>query len=355
MPKYEKKISLGRDKDGKLIRKSIYANSKLELEKKVFQAKQAYLQTCSEKPNNSITFVSFAWRWYEQEKVPKSFYTRMNYRNIIKNYFAPNLDGLYFQELTLADFQNIINDSWQYPAICDRIKKTLGQIYAAAEDSDILTVKPPNFRRLVLPKKVKKQSRRPLTANEKDALFSADLNDKEKAFVYILYYTGMRREEALALEPSCFDFRRKEVTVRQTVTFNGQTILEKSAKNNYSLRSILLPEPCVQFLKEYCASCKRFLFPSVRDSERLMSHTAFEYFWNRIRRKLSTIAPEAEELTPHYFRHNYATMLYYSNISPKKAAALLGHANTKMIMEIYAHLDEEKENASEKLNAIFGG
>ena len=86
-----------------------------------------------------------------------------------------------------------------------------------------------------------------------------------------------------------------------------------------------------------------------------MSHTAFEYFWNRIRRKLSTIAPEAEELTPHYFRHNYATMLYYSNISPKKAAALLGHANTKMIMEIYAHLDEEKENASEKLNAIFGG
>ena len=85
MPKYEKKISLGRDNNGKLIRKSIYANTKLELEKKVFQAKQAYLQTCSEKPNNSITFVSFAWRWYEQEKVPKSFYTRQMYQNIIKN------------------------------------------------------------------------------------------------------------------------------------------------------------------------------------------------------------------------------------------------------------------------------
>jgi len=356
MPKYEKKISLGYDKDGKLIRKSVYANSKPELEKKIFKAKQDYLQTCSEKPGSKITFVSFAWRWYEQEKKPRSFYTRQWYYNILKNYLAPNFDGLYFHEITLADFQNLINDTWQYPSICDVIKKTLGQIYAAAEDSDILTEKPPNFRRLVLPKKVKRQSRRPLTENEKDALFSADLNDKEKAFVYILYYTGMRREEALALEPSCFDFRRKSVTVRQTITFTfGQTILEKSAKNYYSLRSIHLPEPCVQFLKDYCASCKRFLFPASRNEELLMCNSSFNLFWNRIRSKLAKVAPEAEELTPHYFRHNYATLLFYSNVSRKKAAQLLGHASTKMIDEVYAHLDEEKENTSAKLNAIFGG
>ena len=131
--------------------------------------------------------------------------------------------------------------------------------------------------------------------------------------------------------------------------------MEKSAKNYYSLRSILLPGPCVQFLKEYCAGCQRFLFPAPRNTEALMYNSTFNLFWNRIRDKLAMIAPEAKELTPHYFRHNYATMLYYSNISPKKAAELLGHANTKMIMEIYAHLDDEKENASEKLNAIFGG
>ena len=40
-------------------------------------------------------------------------------------------------------------------------------------------------------------------------------------------------------------------------------------------------------------------------------------------------------LTAHIFRHNYATMLYYSGISIKKAAQLMGHANTKMIMEIF--------------------
>lgn len=45
-------------------------------------------------------------------------------------------------------------------------------------------------------------------------------------------------------------------------------------------------------------------------------------------------------LTAHIFRHNYATMLYYSGISMKKAAQLMGHSDTKIIMEVYAHLDD---------------
>lgn len=55
-------------------------------------------------------------------------------------------------------------------------------------------------------------------------------------------------------------------------------------------------------------------------------------------------------LTAHIFRHNYCTMLYYSGISQKKAVELMGHADLKMIMEVYAHLDEEKEAVQEKLN-----
>lgn len=46
-------------------------------------------------------------------------------------------------------------------------------------------------------------------------------------------------------------------------------------------------------------------------------------------------------------------MLYYSGISIKKAAALMGHTDTKMIMQVYAHLDDEKEQTSEKINACI--
>lgn len=41
-------------------------------------------------------------------------------------------------------------------------------------------------------------------------------------------------------------------------------------------------------------------------------------------------------------------MLYYFGISQKKAMELVGHSDLKMIMEVYAHLDEEKEAAQAK-------
>lgn len=43
-------------------------------------------------------------------------------------------------------------------------------------------------------------------------------------------------------------------------------------------------------------------------------------------------------------------MLYYSGISQKKAVELMGHSDLKMIMEVYAHLDEQKEAVRDKIN-----
>ena len=62
---------------------------------------------------------------------------------------------------------------------------------------------------------------------------------------------------------------------------------------------------------------------------------------------------DAPTLTAHMFRHNYETLLHYSDISPKKAAQLLGDSSIEMVIRIYAHLDEQKENAIEKINGMF--
>lgn len=349
----EKKITLGRSKDGKLIRKSIYGKTKAEVEKKVFAARQKWLEQ-NNGTDESVTFMTYVRRWYKLEKAQKSFYTKQKYDNIIKNYLSPNFEDLYFHELTLGDFQQLINDNSQYPTICGIIKNTLTQVYASAENDGLIKGKYPNFRRLVVPERHIKE-KRALTEQEKQAIFSADLTDMEKAFVYILFFTGMRREEALALEPSCFDFQNNMVEVKQTVVFaTGGSVLKHSAKNFSSLRTINLPDACVPFLKEYCKSCKKWLFPSAKDEMKLIpGGGSFTWFWDKIKLKLSEKAPEAMTLTAHIFRHNYATMLYYSNISIKKAAQLLGHSDTKQIMKTYAHLDEAKEQTQDKLNAVF--
>ena len=58
-------------------------------------------------------------------------------------------------------------------------------------------------------------------------------------------------------------------------------------------------------------------------------------------------------LTAHIFRHNYCTQMCYAGISIKKLTELMGHANSKMIMDIYSHVDAEKEQITDKLNKIY--
>lgn len=58
-------------------------------------------------------------------------------------------------------------------------------------------------------------------------------------------------------------------------------------------------------------------------------------------------------LTPHIFRHNYATNLYYAGVDLKEAQRLLGHADAKTVIEIYTHLDKEKSNSAPKIEEYF--
>ena len=62
----------------------------------------------------------------------------------------------------------------------------------------------------------------------------------------------------------------------------------------------------------------------------------------------------ADDITPHMFRHTYATSLYYAGIDIKTAQTLLGHSSIQMTMDVYTHLDQTKIlSAGDKLNAFF--
>lgn len=69
--------------------------------------------------------------------------------------------------------------------------------------------------------------------------------------------------------------------------------------------------------------------------------------------KLTSTAFRATNLTPHIFRHNYATMLYYSGVNLKEAQRLLGHSSIKITLEIYTHLAEISQSTSMKINTLI--
>lgn len=76
--------------------------------------------------------------------------------------------------------------------------------------------------------------------------------------------------------------------------------------------------------------------------------------WDSILRKLNAAAgstgynQKITGLTAHVFWHNYCANLCYQmpNISIKRIAQLLGDTE-KMVLEVYNHVLEEKENVRE--------
>ena len=47
------------------------------------------------------------------------------------------------------------------------------------------------------------------------------------------------------------------------------------------------------------------------------------------------------DITPHWFRHTFATMCLEKEVSPKAVQYLLGHANIAMTMDLYSHMTED--------------
>lgn len=345
----EKKITLGRDAEGKRIRKSVYARTKAELERKVFEARQEYL-TSSPTIEEDIAFVTYARRWVAQTKGRMSISTKESYNRILGCHIIPQLTGLYFSEIALEDLQHIIDNSWDCPPTAKLIKNVILQIYKAAAEDGIAVPKIA-LSRLAVPEEHPLE-RRALTPEEERAIFKADLTDRERAFVFMLYYCGLRRGEALALRAHRIDFKTCTVKVVDNLVWDKNEPVIGRTKTRSSVRDVPLPAAAVGFFKEYCRD-HDILFPMATDPTRYMTNSSWRVLWAQVRQKLAQIEPSAKELTAHYFRHNYATKLYYSNISLKMAAKLLGHVNTNMITQVYAHLDDQKEKTAEKLDAIF--
>ena len=59
-------------------------------------------------------------------------------------------------------------------------------------------------------------------------------------------------------------------------------------------------------------------------------------------------------LTPHFFRHNYVTLLYESGVDPLIVMKIVGHTDYQTTANIYTHVrDEMLKKATVNMNEVF--
>lgn len=370
--RYATSTIIGYDENGKPKRKILYGRTIMELDKKVADFKS--LQNKGIVIDDSgMTVQQWSEKWLQLYKADKAYNTYMMYKRTVDNHITPNLGAIRLSALKKHQIQELLNNIVQsgHQRTAELVKLTLQQIIQQAIIEEYvykdITIG------LSLPKK-EKPDKRALTDAEKALIQKADLNQKERAFVDLLYYTGVRRGEALALMVSDIDFVNKTVKISKNLVMKeGVSEIKSSPKTEAGNREIPMPEQLFSSLTNYITEVNSLYLFTMQNGD-LMTSSSFRRFWDNILDKLNIAAggekytrPDlqkdkskvpiqliADDITPHMFRHTYATSLYYAGIDIKTVQTLLGHSSIQMTMDVYTHLDQTKIlSAGDKLNAFF--
>lgn len=169
--------------------------------------------------------------------------------------------------------------------------------------------------------------------------------------VPLLYYTGLRRSEALALTWSNVDLTNHVIKVRQRCVLrivNGkqEQVIEKGAKSEAGVRDIPISGNLLKILKEYRTgqgARTTYILQQQRHVKPVDFTTAKRNF-DRWKKK----AGIKKGITMHSLRHSFAINLVRAGIPVNDAMRMMGHSSAEMTLEVYAHVQDISSSSCRK-------
>ena len=173
--------------------------------------------------------------------------------------------------------------------------------------------------------------------------------DKQRSYVgfKMLFWTGVRIGELLALSVEDIDFEEKTLTISKSYQRIGKRDVITPPKTLKGNRVLSVPDFLLNDLKDYVDSMYK---PEPKD--RLFPVTK-HFFENEMKRgcQLSGV----KKIRLHDTRHSHCALLFEMNIPILEIAERLGHEKVDTTLNIYAHIYPNKQRQlSHKLNQIYG-
>ena len=344
---YRTRVWDGTYVNGKKHYKAITSKkSSKDLENKVHEFKES-VKKKEFVVKSDMMFMDYARHWLNVYKADASMNTRKMYENVIEKH-------LYIIEMPMCLLNRSCLTSAADPTKGQRTRQlivlTLKQICKSAVRDKLLSqaVFDDIFNDTIKPK-YKSPEKRALYDYEKEAMFKADFDDTERAFITILYYCGLRRGEAIALTKN--DITDNGIVVNKAVAFDVNDAVIKDTKNEVH-RIVPMPNEAKTALKSYADKCEEYLFSTKGN---IITKSSLDKMWTRIIKKMNDVSSQPiERLTPHIFRHNYCATLcgQIPTISINRIAELLGDSK-QMVIEVYNHSIESKEQVQSVLDNAF--
>jgi len=368
-------LTIGKDANGKPIRKQFYGSTKTEAENKMKRYKKDIEAGLNPDLSiQSLDMAMYTWLWniekYSGNK--SSSFERYEgiYRNYIKNTGIGLLNMSDTKKLAIQKYYNDLKAEGKGYSQIKNLHKLLNKFFGYAETDGYITKNP--CKGIKIPKDNEDDLEdddiviETFTQDEIKTIVSSLEHQKIRYIIMFALLTGARQGEILALDKTDIkgDVVKINKTVRTAKVYNDEQNYhyEKKTtkpKSKTSNREVPIPEilkPEIKKLEKLVAEEKLKLGPDYTDNNLLFPSLTGTYIdannliksWKRVLSKANVPYKKF-----HALRHTYATRLFENSTSIVTVSRLLGHSTIKTT-EIYTHvLNDIKEKEVECLNKMF--
>ncbi len=169
---------------------------------------------------------------------------------------------------------------------------------------------------------------------EEYAAFRDIIDDEMYGLIFdVLYWTGIRKGELLALTFEDIDFDNRQLIIRKTYDYRNHETTTPKCRSSY--RNVMLTTKLVDSLLKHVEQCKQYagfktgLF--VFGLDKPISSTTLERKKNQYCRLANV-----KKIRIHDFRHSHVSLLINNEISDFDISKRLGHSRD-MVNNTYGH------------------
>ena len=365
------------DADSKQM--ALYATTCEELYKKEQEARREVEDLIFRRKNPTVA--EYCEKWLYMKSATISASTLRGYTNAVKNYIVKPLGDMYISEVTADDVRlALVPVASKSQGMYNTVNMLVKCIFSSAERNQLLDYNPTSGISGKGGKPAQKKDA--LTDEQAKVLLETVKGLPPYVFIMIGLYSGLRREEILALQWDCvyLDAPTPYISVQRAWRAKtGKPEISTVLKSKAARRDIPIPQCLVDCLREVKAGSKSKFVIADRNGEPL-TYSQFQRVWKYVDVRTAkertyykyingqqikcVVNPELGshqknnpkivysidfDVTPHQLRHTYITNLLYAGVDPKTVQYLAGHENSKTTMDIYAKI---KYNQPEQLAGV---
>lgn len=311
------------------------------------------------------TFKDVAELWLTSYKLTVQDVTFQGTKNLLKRYLYPKFGDRPIKDITRVECQQAVNDWYlQYSALGALTGKAT-RIFKYAITMDLININP--MESVIKPKKDAHKRVKVYAKQDFNTLMAYLKNNQSDyrghlmyALFRLLFFTGLRINEALALEWSDVDFKAKTLNIDKTLKRVDKKLTVGKPKTKASVAVLPIDDQTLKILKTWRAYKKEArLAIGLTGEPPIFSKLDGNWdFASSVYYQLGVATENAG--VPfygiHVTRHTHASFLIEAGANLKEVQTRLRHSSIKMTMDVYGHLSKEYEAGTlDKFVAFVNG